>query len=68
MINSSQAVSEQTNTVPNKVWTFPELDDDDEDEADYDDGEDEDEGLGHSMTERWYSLAGFGSPEWWSRL
>jgi hypothetical protein len=39
-------------------------DDDDEDAVD---DEDEDDGLGAPRNDTWFSSAGFGSPEWWSR-
>jgi hypothetical protein len=70
MSNPSLTEPENTNARPNKVWTFPALDDDDDDEADYDDGEgeDEDEVLAKATNERWFSRSGFGSPQWWSRL
>lgn len=67
MSNQSLAQPESTNTRPNNIWTFPELDDD-VDEADFDDDEDEVEDLASSRNQRWFSRSGFGSPEWWSRL
>ncbi|MBN2573113.1 MAG: hypothetical protein JXP73_00980 [Deltaproteobacteria bacterium] len=39
---------------------------DDENEADYDDGED-DVAASATLHRHWSALAGFVSPEWWSR-
>jgi hypothetical protein len=51
-------------STPQKVWIFPEHDDDDD--AELDDGDDDESPL-DLRREHWLSRRDFGSPEWWSR-
>jgi len=63
---SNPALTEPKSTAlgPKPIRMMPDFDDDDDD-ADCDD--DDDEGMVTPRHETWFSRAGFGSPEWWTR-
>lgn len=63
MSNQSPSNTARTNPRPSFSSAFPEIDDD-EDDADWSDDDDED--IVAPPPSRWFSGAGFGSPEWWS--
>jgi hypothetical protein len=62
---STQPTTNPAGTIaqPSLLGAFPEIDDDEAD-ADWDD---DDEDIVAPGQARWFSRAGFGSPEWWSR-
>jgi hypothetical protein len=61
MSNPFPARPDPSSTAPIRISSL--LDDDDDDDAADDDFDDSDSLA--SNKERWFSRAGFGSPEWW---